>query len=268
MVSGDLTSEGSPSEFPVAHTFLRAFWRLRRDIPMKSTGVDLSDDRLGIVPGNHDHWNGQHLGPVPIPQSYNKSIFPKHFRPTPWKKVWKDMKGQIELEIYGLDSNSGLAGNINIRAMGSFSNYEVQQLEAWLNESDQQPANPGVHRVRAIVTHHSPSYTGAGPLGLMLDANSRQKLYDIALKYGIACVLTGHVHDSAYVKIDIGQGKFLWEFRSATTLQGTPKPGVQGFLGHRIWLKSDQPWWSMCRYSWGSHAFFRKEKAFCVEFQT
>jgi hypothetical protein len=63
VVSGDVTAEGSLKDFAVAHSYLRSTWRLRRDPPGNLSGLNRQTDELGVIPGNHDHWNGTRFPP-------------------------------------------------------------------------------------------------------------------------------------------------------------------------------------------------------------
>lgn len=55
VVSGDLTCTGALNEFPVAHTFLRSQWHLRRTTPHNMIGLSAQNAQLADIPGNHDH---------------------------------------------------------------------------------------------------------------------------------------------------------------------------------------------------------------------
>jgi hypothetical protein len=268
VVSGDVTSEGSPQNFTVAHSYLRSTWRLRREPPGNLSGLNRQTDEIGIIPGNHDHWNGKRFPPP----AYSKSIFPAHFRPTPWKKIWKSTAGNVELEIYGIDSNSGLQGTTNLMAKGAISSHELRALDVLLAESDQRILSQGAHRVRAIVTHHSLSYTGGVAGKEKLDDSSRDDLLEIAAKYRISSVLTGHGHDFHFqplVGTYNGTQRVVHELRSATTLQGPALPFSrgQGFWAHRIRLVNSGMIWSSWRYAWdGSRFVPRNRSAPCVQF--
>ena len=109
VMSGDLTARGHAKEFVVAHSFLRSFWREVRSPEDKLAGMDVRDaisdsaPRLATIPGNHDQWKGQsyrnNVG-------YNPNLRGTHFRATYWRRAWQS--GELELELYGLDSNAGL----------------------------------------------------------------------------------------------------------------------------------------------------------------
>jgi hypothetical protein len=104
----------------------------------------------------------------------------------------------VELEIYGIDSNSGLRGSTNFRARGAFSPHEISALDALLADSDNRIPSQGLRRVRAIVAHHSLSHAGGVTGKEILDYSSRDDLLTMAAKYGVPCILTGHVHDFLY----------------------------------------------------------------------
>jgi len=171
VVSGDLTSSGDPSEFAVAHSFFRSEWRLRRyDIsPIdQGAGLALSDNDYAAVPGNHDNWYGRGWPESP---SYNPDLYPYHFRPTPWSKVWSSEHGTFRLHLCGIDSNSGLHGS-NRRARGAI---DSAQLGALANEP---PHDPNVATVKAIVVHHLLAYVAPRTKfhALELEPQSREAL--------------------------------------------------------------------------------------------
>lgn len=259
VASGDLTATGTHQEFVVAHSFLRSRLRLRRTPPGRSTGLALTDEQIAAVPGNHDHWDGKRL---PRPIAYTKAIFPRYFRQTPWPKVWPSRSGGLELEIYGIDSNSGFENKrTNFRAKGEFSNGELQILEQLLKDSDQRHTPHGVSRVRALVTHHSLTYTGRVPYIMALEDSSRDRLLEIAAQYKIGAILTGHTHGANFHKFTVRlphpstATRDVWEMRAATTLQGPSRPNKQGFWCHLIRASTGGPFWTAWRFQWDGNAF-------------
>src|SRR5688572_3887717 len=115
VMSGDMTTTGIETEFAVAQALLRSRLRLKRDGLARYAGCSFTDNQVGAVPGNHDHFNGLHF--MSRPRAYMGSIFPAQFRPTPWMKEWRSLSGKVILEIHGIDSNSGLPPKrTNLRA--------------------------------------------------------------------------------------------------------------------------------------------------------
>jgi hypothetical protein len=218
-VSGDLTCTGESKEFPVAHSFFRSQWYLRRP-PSRGVGLSVQDGRLAYIPGNHDHWDGQRVPPL----AYTPSILRQHFYPTPWRTLWKSPGGSLELELYGIDSNAGLKNQSqNFLARGSFAASELAQMENLLQESDAHPLPTGTVRVRAILTHHSLAYHDRLLRKQALDDVSRDRLLDLAGKHRIAAILTGHTHDfylnkPFLVPVPGVSNHEVHELRSATTL--------------------------------------------------
>lgn len=266
VASGDLTVSGTADELAIAHSYMRSrptFSRL--GAPFGSIGLNLPPDRLGIVPGNHDHWNGQRL-PVPL-GPYNANLYPEQFRETPWSKVWKSTSSNTTLEIFGVDSNSGWAPNLpntipavsgGLFAQGKISNAAFLDLEQKLKASYSQ-ANP---IVRAIICHHSLSFQSGRylPTTLELDQASRDQLLDLAGKYHVAAILTGHTHDSSantFQRTDLN--KKLWhikELRCASTFSPDKPNEERGFLMNRITDNGGGSWdWSVWKYAWDGTAF-------------
>lgn len=260
VLSGDMTATGTDTEFAVAHAMLRSRLRIRREGLARYAGFSIADDQLGAVPGNHDHFNGLRF--MSRPRAYTPSIFPNHFRQTPWVKEWRSLSGKLVLEIHGIDSNSGLqAKRTNLRAKGAFSTTELDALEENLKRSDARTKDPEVLRVRALVTHHSLMYAGVGAAfgSVALEDASRDRLLEIATQYKIPVIMTGHTHDSNYhphpVTDPDGILSEVWELRSATTFQGPAQPNKQGFWCHLVWLSDEGPRWYGWRFHWAANRF-------------
>ena len=260
VMSGDVTATGLPTEFAVAHALLRSRVRIKREGLSRHAGFATPDDQIGAVPGNHDHFNGLQF--MSRPRAYTASIFPDHFRLTPWVKEWRCLSGKLTLELHGIDSNSGLVPRrTNFRAKGSFATTELDLLEENLKRSDSRAAEPGNVRVRALVTHHSLMYAGVGAAfgAVALDYASRNKLLEIAAKYKIKVIMTGHTHDAAFHPHQVtdpnGIMNEAWEIRSATTFQGPARPNKQGFWCHVIWLSDEGPQWYGWRFHWAANRF-------------
>jgi 3',5'-cyclic AMP phosphodiesterase CpdA len=256
VVSGDLTVSGSASEFAVAHSYLRSRPRLRRLKVGGFMGLGMSDEDLLTVPGNHDHWGGNRLWPM-VP-AYSAAIFPSHFRDTPFLKRWTSADGSVELELYGVDSNSGLANQAhNVAARGEISSRELRELERRLAASSQQRRSQRV--VRAIVCHHSLLYTGGKAGTRDLDPQSRKTLLELAGKYGVSAILTGHTHDLHWAGIrtmDANQRvRDVVEYRSGATLPFKQKQN--GFWLHKIDRTSSGCFWFAWRYAWNGVRFVR-----------
>lgn len=258
VLSGDMSATGLETEFAVGHSILRSRLRIKRDGLGQYAGLSLRDQEMGAVPGNHDHFNGLHF--LRRPRSYTSSIFPTHFRRTPWMKEWLSASGKIVLEIHGIDSNSGLPPKrTNLRAKGSFSAQEIEGLKKNLEVSNSRTVEPGIVRVRALVTHHSLMYAGGLFGAVELEDASRDALLEISAKYKIGVIMTGHTHDSNFHPHSVvdqnGITKEIWEIRSATTFQGPAKPNKQGFWCGLVWLSNDGPRWYGWRFHWAANRF-------------
>jgi hypothetical protein len=256
VMSGDLTARGHAKEFVVAHSFLRSFWREVRSPEDKLAGMDVRDaisdsaPRLATIPGNHDQWKGQsyrnNVG-------YNPNLRGTHFRATYWRRAWQS--GELELELYGLDSNAGLPqtqGSWRQRGqLDLLKNGEVDQLETYLQQNQPPTLPAGIsYQVRALVVHHSLA-SGGG-----LRSASCDRLLELAEAYHIAAILTGHTHDFLAKPMDTLPNKLrkVYELRSASALQGPenrlkPSPGI---LAHRIFVDANQVRWQAWRYEWDS----------------
>lgn len=259
VVSGDLTAGGLPAEFTVAHTYLQAEWLRKRLPPSSNLGLGLKPARHKTVPGNHDHWDGTRF-PA---RSFSPRAIRPHFRKTPWRATWLNPSSTIELELFGIDSNSGLTAR-NAMGHGNISPQELNELRRLLAQSP--PVDPGVVRVRAIMLHHSLAYRQGRLLPqvmspLVLSAASVDQLIDIATANGVSAFLTGHTHDAyheTFSRMVGGVSREVHELRCPTTLQGPARPGGAGFLLHQIALDpGGRPTWAAWMHGWSGTEFLR-----------
>jgi 3',5'-cyclic AMP phosphodiesterase CpdA len=261
VVSGDLTVRGASTELAVSNGYLRSRIEIAR-LPSKwgMLGLGRRSALLATIPGNHDHWGGSL---VPLP--HNPALYPSSFRPTPWKKVFAAKDRSITLELFGVDSNSGLAeGEANpisrtVKGLGAKGNISANQFERLRNLLKKTDATKSRRLVRAIVCHHSISYK-SGIFSLKeLDSESRDRLLRLCADYNISAILTGHTHDSGHFKLETmdGKGKLkqVYELRSANTVGFGSRPGINkqdsvGFLTHRISEYENKLHWETWRWDW------------------
>lgn len=262
VASGDMTVSGTSDELAIAHSYMRSrpvFARL--GAPFDAMGLNMGSARLGIIPGNHDHWDGKRATLPP----YNANLFPDQFRETPWSKVWTSTSSAVTLEIFGIDSNSGWSPSqltaIQRRAggalaLGRISPAEFTSLEQKLSAS----YNRQTPTVRAIVCHHSLSFHSKGfPTTVALEQASIDKLLDLSGRYRVAAILTGHTHDSnmhTFQRLDQNsQVRYIRELRSASTFSPDRKNEERGFLLNRIQDVGSGWEWTVWRYGWNGRGF-------------
>ena len=262
IASGDLSVSGSMQQLAVAHAFLRSEVSISRlPAPYGVMGLNVSGDRLGVIPGNHDHWAGNRSALCP----YNGNLFDEQFRFTPWVKPWSSYQGDFEVDVFGVDTDSGWNPNPpgiarrfqgGVLAQGRISDPEFAALEKQLATS----SSKSTPTVRTIVCHHSLSYRG-GRLGtLELETASRDTLLDLAGKYRVAAILTGHTHDSHYESAQRANW-MVTELRCGSTV-GWPEVATDkaDFLFHCI-TRADRKWtWTVWRFGWvgGGYACWKK----------
>jgi 3',5'-cyclic AMP phosphodiesterase CpdA len=280
-VTGDLTRVGSVVDFRLAMDFLNHSWSTPKYNPPVGTsvaGLELNRVKPGAgatssppfvaVPGNHDQWAGSWWFGAPAYSPFN---FQRHVGPTyrlnPY--VLTSAGGAIRVEIYGVDSNSGLiarpfqpfqGGDIDVR--------QLQGLETSLRRAG--PAPVGV--IRVCLCHHGFDHVG----GLLqpLSTGSSSELLRIASLNGVSVVLTGHSH---YVDWRLWRtsphalrplAKPVWELRSTTPFQGpaanstlgahspTQRTVCHGFLVHEISMNTGQKLtWTMQVFLWDGGQF-------------
>lgn len=258
IISGDLTRTGRQDEFGVVRSFLEATPTLDNFGRPQSPTLGIASDRYLDVPGNHDHWNGwdesslmsQAMNPPP---AWNSSLFPTTLRSTVWDNLnapWVSSGTSFRLELFGLDSNSGLANETaNRMAMGKISDAEFASLEDSLKLSNESATADSVPRLRAIVCHHA--FTKKPQNGTWkarpLANDHSERLVNLAAKYRVPVILTGHTHTEAFRPLNVraqlyGETSFrdchVYEIRSPTTLQGLAQSHVQGFWVHQLFRPS------------------------------
>ncbi len=258
VVSGDLSVSGTAQQFAVAHAFVRSRFPINR-LPGGTDFMGLgavSADEVAIVPGNHDHWDGSRVTLPP----HNPGLYEEQFRATPWPKTWLSSDGKIALELYGVDSNSGWGANeaplaqrraAGALARGRISNQQFDALEDLLKASGPRADTTA----RAFVCHHSLAYGGKTFKRAELDQWSKDRLLDLAAKYEVSAVLTGHTHDPVahqFQRLDSkGHYRSCYELRAGCAVGF--KDGATdeiGFLGHRVGIVGGTLRWDCVRLSW------------------
>jgi 3',5'-cyclic AMP phosphodiesterase CpdA len=250
-VSGDLTASGRTHDFTAAHTYLRSHWRRKMRGSHAKVGLELAENLVETIPGNHDHWDGRRLPG----QAYRPRAVAAHFKRTPYRAIWTDVSRQIELEIFGIDSNSGLTTPISL-GQGSIAANELIELDKLLARNP-KPA-VGVTRVRVIMLHHSLTYRGGRLFPrvispLVLDRQSVSQLTALSLTHGVRVLLTGHTHDAGHFDLRLPPNS-LRELRCPTTLQGPAVKLGAGFFVHQI-EKGSATYWETWHYVWDGSEF-------------
>ena len=235
LISGDLTQSGLDNDYATAMALLHHRLQWRFGSQPRWLGFGWARERTSTVPGNHDQWRrARHQ------TGYTPGLAPGWFEPTPWRRTIESSAGTLRLELYGVDSNSGLEdpgdpGKRNLFAGGALSDYELQDLAFHLAMTPEDKPDQAV--VRGFVCHHAFSTSGGFLDAQPLSDDSRRALETLAARYDVAVALTGHTHTFHVRDWPIGgeRGLALKELRCATTLQGTrARPGLQGFWVHQI----------------------------------
>jgi 3',5'-cyclic AMP phosphodiesterase CpdA len=270
VVSGDITATGDLREYAVAELILDDLAGMGGG-PRTPPSVLASSRRyrpptnLASVPGNHDQWDGHTLWMW----GYNPNLAGVRFEPCGWRGGWAS--GDLEVELWGLDSNAGFPpmpppppGYSNWCALGALDlspTGQIARSREDLTASDLAgPQGEAKVRVRAFCVHHSPSYVPSPmwPVLYLLD-DSKAALLSLAEDYRVVAFLTGHTHDfGPGAPLSTAQSWKVWELRSASTFQGpaTRRKPSPGFLVHKIWLDDHRrPHWHTWAYSWAFPRF-------------
>jgi 3',5'-cyclic AMP phosphodiesterase CpdA len=260
-MTGDLTRFGLPNEYCVGHTFLSSRFRLSHG---DECGLAVSKSHLKMIPGNHDHWNGQPgIMDFFIPSGFNPDTGETHFPSRQWPTRIVSTRGGFRLIIAGIDSNSGFrAREGNLLAKGRITDEALSDLRKAFAQAEGPPP-----LVRCLLCHHSlcfsgePSgFLGRGVLGgirpLVMEQSSKERLLGIARDVPIHVFLTGHTHTfESKGLIDDECPPF--ELRCSTTLQGPATEAHQGFWVHEVSLTGDAIKWDSHRFQWDGGRFNR-----------
>jgi hypothetical protein len=274
-VTGDLTRIGAYVDFGLNNDFLRNTWPPQRNFGVRP-GMSLGQDEFSAVPGNHDQWAGAPY--IFLPAAYNPFPFRRWFGAVPWGPgLVSRPKGKLRLEIYGVDSNSGLQGGLigfTASQNGRIASAEFTDLKRRLASAASPPS--GTVRVRSFVVHHSFDNLAAPPAPL--DPADRDQLLNLAGIHDVRVVLSGHTHywvAQPWPVPKMAPTKEIWELRSPSTLQG-PANAVSGqvvlqigpsssarlidcngFLVHEIRLKdgATEAEWLIHPFLWNGTSF-------------
>jgi hypothetical protein len=290
--SGDLTCGGTDNDFAIARAlfFRRWLWKFaerrggRRYLPPRDVGFGWREGDVFMAPGNHDHWRHRYSQ-----NAYDPSVGKLFLSEseTPWSFVLESQNGTLRVELFFVDSNSGLLGQKwNIEARGVISDDEFIGLKSALEQSIRQEYNSNIVVIRAFVCHHGFSagdiagwFALPTPLRILdkirfqpLSVESRQLLHYLSCCYRVPIALTGHTHEffdhpwtnrnvlnnvaRALERLgwsppnDFSSDWPLYELRAAACLAGPSSPH-QGFYVHEIQLGTE-PWpyvrWSVRTY--------------------
>lgn len=267
VISGDLTQSGVDNDYATAMALLHQRWQWRFGPQGRWIGLGLPREHTFTVPGNHDHWRR-----AKYQTGHTRGLAPDWFESTPWRRSVESSDGTLRVELYGVDSNSGLEdsndpGKRNLFAGGKVSDDELFGLEDRLAAA-QLEQKPGQAVVRALVCHHALSNNGGFFDARPLSDKSRDALAVIALGHDISVALTGHTHafHAQDWRIEDREGRrgVLKELRCGTTLQATKsRPGLQGFWVHHIARspRGDGYQWTAWKYQSGGKSFDRDADA-------
>lgn len=187
LVTGDLTTVGSTTEFSIAKTYLTSRSRLSNGTRL---GLDMSDALERAVPGNHDHWPGKHAAhsfdPVMLGPSALQSVFvAPQANPTP-RVTYRLVAPDVELALIRVNSDAGVTSRFGrLFGRGAFE----QQLQD-PNCAPRPPA-PGIRQVRVMLLHHSPSCSA---IKLGVTRRTQRALDQFLTKTDTRVLLTGHLH--------------------------------------------------------------------------
>lgn len=244
IVSGDLTRTGHREEFRTARSLMMKSPAIALS-PTSPLGLGVPPGRLVDCAGNHDHWDGwDEVGFQRLlfpPPARNPQLYPMVF-PTQvvHSCTWQSTRQNFAVEIYTIDSNTGFPlGASNLLASGRIDPRDFEELERLLEFG--LASHTGNECIRIIVCHHplterpQPGLLPAQPLN-RLDV---ERLVQIAIRYRVAAILSGHTHHAHVLPIDRemwpGRIETVHEFRAPSALQRCERDSFRrGFWAHEI----------------------------------
>jgi hypothetical protein len=184
IVTGDITRVGGVQEFNMARTYLEAQLK-----PPLGNFVGLRNSnwlRLAI-PGNHDHYAG-----VPVliggPTKGLAAMFPS------MPQVVTSPIGlnghELTFILINTDADVGPVSPNRMAARGSFKS-QLKEVKKHIGARHDK-------EIRVLCLHHSTEHRG---LVLEIDDDSRYELMNFIVDYGVAVLLSGHIHEPPLVKL-------------------------------------------------------------------
>jgi hypothetical protein len=183
IVTGDITRVGGALEFDLARTYLED----ELVPPMGNfVGLRQKDWLRRAIPGNHDHYPGVPSligGPTPG----LTAMFPK--MPQVFTSPLGSNGHQLTFILISTDADVGPWSPNRVAARGSFKS-QLKSLRPIGPKDDKE--------IRVLCLHHSTEHRG---LTLEIDDGSREELMNFIVDYGVAVLLSGHIHEPPLVKI-------------------------------------------------------------------
>ena len=199
VMTGDITANGTFTEFEVANNFLFSEHVLIKDGLPSTVGIHHDTGHYTGIAGNHDHWAGKPWAGT-FWKGFSAHIYRHFFQAMPFVSP-PICASEIELRLIGVDSCSMFQNamlNQNPFAVGGFSSSHRQEVEELVDAAARAPLEAGcTHRVAAVLCHHPFSKDDRG---LFTAGALRQDcvrwLSSLCAKYGIGVILTGHTHNA------------------------------------------------------------------------
>lgn len=194
IVTGDITRVGGVFEFSMARTYLE-----RELTPPQGnfTGLREPNWLTRAIPGNHDHYPG-----IPLliggPTAGLAATFPNPKLP---RMVTSDLGSdghELTFLLVNTDADVPCLHPDRWFARGSFVS-QIDELERQLDEREQRLGKKRDKEIRILCLHHSRAQRG--PM-LEMDQSSRDRLSNFIPKYGIAILLSGHIHEPPLVRME------------------------------------------------------------------
>ncbi len=209
VVTGDLTTAAEPPAYEIAATYLRGMVWVNDRTKVGLALVDQyhMEERLLVVPGNHDTWLYGPLFTQWRRYSDRRALYRQYFARTYERLVYPLVAGGISFLFFLLDSNEVQAFNPlncrNVLGQGRVGLPQIRQVQADYNQfgtsSTKRPDGFDLgSAVRIGVLHHHPALPEGHPDSLggrlleLQDAEDVMALFRHPLEARL--VLCGHQH--------------------------------------------------------------------------
>ena len=190
-LTGDVVTGGDDNAFQHARNFI--FGKISTPKANIGLGLNPTDERILIVPGNHDYYPATFIPFASSIEGYNK-YFPE-FK-TPYAKFFP--KNGLKITIFGLDSVRNAWGSI---ANGKFAEKDLN----WLTETCTQLENNQYPKpvfsskdykesLKIVLVHHHLYLPKDRKYKYFKEVKNRKKALKIFLKCNINMIFFGHEH--------------------------------------------------------------------------
>lgn len=217
IMTGDLTANGSLEEFEFAKTFL---FTQKNEFP--SISIDYNLWPMGSIPGNHDHWAGNHANWHRLSTDAKSDVF---YNVPFYDALWH-LDDKRYIRFIGIDTDVDTNRVNRLLARGSFStqltrvSQQLKQLDLTLDPMKRD------REIRVLLLHHpfSPSLKRPKRFIRKIDMATSRQLQAFIHEHRISVLCSGHLHIPTVQSVDVvhnGKTRAVLEAICGTSAQYT-----------------------------------------------